>query len=62
MIDPLAELAAILARGYVRLLAAEAEKARNSAVPRPENLPIPLEVLAPEWPAVGREGTRVTTR
>ena len=54
-VPALVELASLLARGYVRLLVARAEKARNSATSPNQNLPTGLELPPPQWPAVGRE-------
>ena len=50
--DPITELATLLARGYVGLLAARAKIARNLAISPalgPSNL---LDVRPAEWPAV----------
>lgn len=51
---PVTELATVLARGYVRLLAARVEKALSDAISAPQNLPNPLEVPGTEWPPVVR--------
>jgi hypothetical protein len=51
---PLGELAILLARAYLRLLVAEAEKARDCAVSFSETGPNPLDVPRTEWPHVGR--------
>ena len=55
MKDAVQEVATLLAAGYLRLLAARAEKAHNDAVSHVKNPPNPLELSTPEWPCVSRE-------
>jgi hypothetical protein len=54
----LAELAHLLARGYVRLLVAE--KARNDAVSLEKTGSICLDVPAPQWPPCAAPEARRT--
>jgi hypothetical protein len=56
------ELADLLARAYVRLLVAEAEKARNDAVSFGEYGANSLDFCDPEWPCEDRGDTRKAER
>jgi hypothetical protein len=56
-VDPVVtELARLLARGWVRRLAAE--MARNDAVSFDESAAICLELPRPKWPCLDREARR----
>ena len=59
MIDTAADLAAILAAGYIRLFAARIfQKTRRDAVSQAQISSIPLEFSPPKWPVVDREDAR----